>query len=173
MRRVAAYLLLIGVIGAAGLLAGCNERLDDPTTSEGILTIEKVEPVVVEADVTATDPNGNPQTLSDDTTVITVKNRPRSTSSAGQFSDIFVNKTEQFCTFGGATQISKTGIASFTIPSGSTAQVTVVAVTVAEKTTLAAQGDSWACYVRLEGEDLAGNPATTDFASFVVNFVDG
>lgn len=172
MRRLTAYLLLFGLAGAAVLLAGCNERLDDPTTSEGILSIEKVEPVVVEADVTATDPNGNPQTLSDDTTVITVKNRPR-TTSAGQFSDIFIKKTEQFCTFAGATQISKTGLASFTIPSGATAAVTVVAVTVAEKTTLAAQGDSWACFVRLEGEDLAGNPATTDFASFVVNFVDG
>ncbi len=172
MRRVTASLLALGVVVTAGLLAGCNDRLDDPTTSEGILSIEKVEPVVVEADVTATDPNGNPQTLSDDTTVISVKNRPRSPNT-GPFSDIFIKKTEQFCTFGGATQISKTGLASFTIPSGATAQVTVVAVTVAEKTTLAAQGDSWSCFVRLEGEDLAGNPASTDFASFAVNFVNG
>ncbi len=172
MRRVTATLLTLGVVCAAGLLAGCNERLDDPTTSEGILSIEKVEPVVVEADVTATDPNGNPQTLSDDTTVISVKNRPRN-PSAGQFSDIFISKTEQFCTFAGATIISKTGLASFTIPSGATAQVTVVAVTVAEKTTLPALGDSWDCFVRMEGEDLAGNPATTDFASFAVSFVNG
>jgi hypothetical protein len=172
MRRVQLILLFFAAAAAAGFLSGCNDRLDDPTTSEGILTIEKVDPVNVEADVTATDPNGRPQTLANDTTVVTLKNRPRN-SGAGSLSDVFVKKTEQFCTFAGATITAGTGLASFVIPSGASSQVSVVAVTVAEKTTLAAQGDTWACFVRFEGEDLAGNPSQTEYASFAVNFVDG
>jgi hypothetical protein len=172
MRRVPLIILFLTAAAAAGVLSGCNERLDDPTTSEGILSIEKVDPVNVEADVTATDPNGNPQTLSNDETTVTVKNRVR-TTGAGQFSDIFVKKTQQFCTFNGPTITSGTGLASFVIPANASATISVVAVTVAEKTTLAAQGDSWDCFVRFVGEDLAGNPAETEYASFVVNFVDG
>ncbi|HXI04404.1 MAG TPA: hypothetical protein VNI57_14625 [Candidatus Saccharimonadales bacterium] len=172
MRRVPLLILCIAAAAAAGLVSGCNQRLDDPTTSEGILTIEKVEPVNVEADVTPTDPNGNPQTLSNDSTTVTLKNRPR-TKNTGPFTDILVKKTDQFCTFAGATITSGTGLASFTIPTNGTASVSVVVVTVTEKTTLASVGDSWKCYIRFEGEDLAGNPATTDYASVVVNFVDG
>lgn len=172
MRRVPLLILCIAAAAAAGLVSGCNQRLDDPTTSEGILTIESVDPVNVEADVTPTDPNGNPQTLSNDSTTVTLRNRPR-TTNAGSFTDILIKKTDQYCTFMGTKITSGTGLASFTIPSGGTASVSVVVVTVTEKTTLATVGDTWRCYVRFEGEDVAGNPALTDYASVVVNFVNG
>ena len=75
MRRVTKVLLLVGAIAAGATFWGCNKNLDDPTLAEGILSIEKVEPAVVRADITPTDPNGAPTPLQDDTTEITVKNR--------------------------------------------------------------------------------------------------
>ena len=170
MRRLRNLLSLLVVAAAAGGFWGCND-FDDPTEAEGILTIEKVEPANLSADVTPFDPNGvTPTPLRDETTTITVRNRPRS-ESAGDFSDIFIKKSEQYCTFAGATVTSGTGVASFTIASGATGQVVITAVTAAEKA-LAIQGDSWRCYARFLGDDVSGNPAKSEWASYVVNFVD-
>jgi hypothetical protein len=170
MRRYIYAAFLIVFVTAAGTLVGCNDDLDDPTTSEGILTIESVDPVVVEADVTPTDPNGNPTPLTDDTTTVSLKNRPRN-DAAGDFADIFIKRTNQSCSFGGNPVGGGTGIASFTIKSGETKQVTVVAVTVAQKAAAAA-GDTWVCTVQFQGEDIAGNPAISEAANFVVSFAD-
>jgi hypothetical protein len=170
MRRLLSVLVLGVLAAAVGTLIGCNDRLDDPTRSEGILTVESVDPVIVEADVTAFDPLGNPTPLTDDETVVKLKNRPRN-STAGEFSDILITRTEQACTFGGQTTISGSGIASFTIPSGSTADVTVVVITAGAKDP-AFEGLTWSCYVQFIGEDVAGNPAQSDPAQFVISFVD-
>ena len=171
MRRVTRLLAALAIAAAAGSFWGCNEQLDDPLVAEGILTIEKILPASVQADVTPFDPNGvNPTPLTDDTTTVTVKNRPR-TADAGAFSDIFIQKSEQYCTFAGATITSGRGTASFTIPSGSSATVVITAVTVSEKS-LAAQGDSWKCYVRFLGDDVSGNPAVSEWGSYMINFVD-
>ncbi len=170
MRRLLSVLVVGVLAAAAGTLLGCNDKLDDPTLSEGILTIESVDPVIVEADVTAFDPNGNPTPLTDDETVVRLKNRPRN-PAADEFTDILITRTQQACTFQGATTISGTGIASFTIPSGGTADVTVVAITAADKDP-AYEGLTWSCYVQFLGEDVAGNPAQSDPAQFVISFVD-
>ena len=171
MRRATKILALAVALTAAGSFPGCNERLDDPTQSDGILTIEKVDPVNIAADITPLDPNGvNATPITDETVTITVKNRPRN-ENTGNFTDIFVKTSEQYCTFGGSTITSGTALASFTIPSNGTAGVTITAVTVQEKG-LASLGDTWQCFARLIGEDLAGNPAKSDYAAYVINFVD-
>jgi hypothetical protein len=173
MRRVTKGLLVVVAAAALGALMGCNERLDDPLEGEGILSIEKVDPATVKADITLTDPNtGGPTPLQNDDITVTVKNRPR-TKSTGTFSDVFIEKSERICTFAGATIGGGTGAGAATVASGGSATITTTAVTVAEKLgTGAAVGDSWKCFVRFSGHDLAGNPVTTDFATFVVNFVD-
>lgn len=173
MRRVTRVLLLVVVITAGVAFWGCNKNLDDPTQAEGILSIEKVEPAVVRADITLTDPNtGQPTPLQDDTTSITIKNRAR-TTSAGNLADIAVTKTERTCTFAGASFPTVSGPGGFTIPVGSSVSIVITAVTVQEKGLPgAAQGNTWQCFVKIKGEDLAGNPAESDFTSFSVNFVD-
>jgi hypothetical protein len=173
MRRGMKVLLLVVVVAAGVAFWGCNKNLDDPTTAEGILSIESVNPSLVKADITPTDPNtGLPTPLHDDTTDVTVKNRPRTTST-GTFSDIAVTKSERFCTFAGNTIAVGTGPGGFTIPANGSVAITTTAVTAAEKiATGAAVGDSWQCFVKFKGQDLAGNPVETSFAGFIVNFVD-
>jgi hypothetical protein len=170
MRGVTKVLL---VVLAAAAAAACNERLDDPLEGEGILSIEKVDPATVKADITPTDPNtGAPTPLANDDVSITVKNRPRNTT-AGSLSDVFIEKSERICTFAGNTIAGGAGAGAATVPSGGTAIITTTAVTAAEKLgTGAIVGDSWKCFVRFSGHDLAGNPVTSDFAAFIVNFVD-
>jgi len=166
-------LLLVVAVTAGVTFWGCNKNLDDPTTAEGILSIEAVNPSLVKADITPTDPNtGLPTPLHDDATEVTVKNRPRTTHT-GTFSDVAVTRSERFCTFGGVTIAAGTGPGGFTIPANGSVGITTTAVTAAEKlATGAAVGDSWQCFVKFKGQDLAGNPAETDFAGFTVNFVD-
>jgi len=172
MRRVTQIFLLALVAAAAGSLQGCNERLDDPLEGEGILTIEKIEPATVIADLSALDPNtGLPDQVNADI-VVTMKNRPRS-DAGGNFSDIFISKAERVCTFAGATIAQGTGAGGFTIPSGSSAGVTTTAVTVLDMTLSgAAIGDTWKCNVQFFGEDVAGNPVKSAIATFVVNFAN-
>src|SRR5437867_1478535 len=93
MRRVTKVLLLVVSVAAGFTLWGCNKNLDDPTQANGILTIEKVEPVVIVADITPTDPNtGQPTPLTTDPITVTLRNRPRATSTGGTggFDDISV-----------------------------------------------------------------------------------
>lgn len=173
MRSEVKVLLLVLVAVSGLLLPGCNKNLDDPTQGQGLLTIEKVNPALVLSDITLTDPNtGAPTPLHDDSTSVTVKNQARTTTT-GNFSDIAVTSSERVCTFAGNTVARATGPGGFTIPVNGSADITTTAVTVAEKiATGAAVGDSWQCFVRFKGQDLAGNPAETPFAGFSVNFVD-
>ena len=55
---------------------------------------------------------------------------------------------------------------AFTIKSGSSTSVSIIAVTVNEKTTNANDGDTWFCAVQFTGEDVAGNPATSEVGGF-------
>jgi hypothetical protein len=174
MVRLAKLLFLTIVAFVALAVVGCNERLDDPTQAEGILSIEEVDPSTVKADITPTDPNtGLPTPLANDDTAITLKNRPRS-ESAGPLGDIFIEKSERTCnTIGGGFIASGTGAGGFTIPLNGSASVTTTTVTAFEKAnTGAAVGDSWKCYIRFLGHDLAGNPIVSDTAIVIVNFVD-
>jgi hypothetical protein len=176
MRRVAKFLLLAVPVAAGLTLWGCNREIDDPTQANGILSIEKVEPVVIVADITPTDPNtGLPTPLTTDPVTVTLKNRPRSLTSGGSagLNDIAVEKSERVCTFGGAFIGGGTGPAGVVIPSNSTANVATDGVTLAEKlNTGAVPGDSWLCEIRFLGHDLAGNPVSTSLATYSVNFVD-
>ena len=169
MRRLISYAALAAVLVAAGTFWACNDSLDDPTVSEGLLTVEAVDPVLVEADINPNDPNGLfVGDLTDDTVNITVKNRPR-VSSATSLSDIFINQFVRTCTTPTGATTGGTGIASFIIPSGSTAVVTITAVTVNEKTTLASVGETWICSARLGGEDISGNPVQSEVAAFAIS----
>src|SRR6266850_2910402 len=176
MRRVARFLLLAVPVAAGVTLWGCNKNIDDPTQANGLLSIEKVEPVVVVADITPTDPNtGLPTPLTTDPVNVTLKNRPRTASTGGGtgLDDIAVEETERVCTFGGNRIAGGTGPASVVSPSNSTASVAADGVTLAEKqNTGAVVGDSWICEIRFRGHDLAGNPVSTNLATYSVNFVD-
>src|SRR5206468_10334362 len=101
--------------------------------------------------------------------------RPLSLSSGGSagLNDIAVESSERICTFGGNRIGGGIVAASVVIPANSTAAVVTDGVTLAEKTnTGAVVGDSWLCEVRFVGHDLAGNPVSTGFATYSVNFVD-
>lgn len=168
MRRVPLILLFLAAAAAAGVLSGCNDRLDDPTTSEGILNIQSVTPSLVEADVTGTD-------IIDDEAIVTVENRVR-TLNTGSWSAVFIKQSTKFCEFPPGTIIlplttTQPG-STVTIPANGSADVPFTAVTVLQKTTMAAIGDTWECAVMFEGEDLAGNPVQTEFAAFSISFVD-
>jgi len=172
MRSLRLSLLVVAAVAVMGGLTGCNERLDDPLEGEGILSIEKIDPATVKADITPTDPNtGLPTPLTNDEIAVVLKNRPR-TEASGSLSDIFIEKSERVCTFGGGTIATGQGSGGVTIPSGGTASISTTAVTVAEKLLSGALGDTWACYVQFTGKDIAGNPVTSESARFTVNFVD-
>ncbi len=172
MRRVMKVVFLVVVAAAAGSFWGCNERLQDPLEGEAILTIEKIEPVLVQSDVTATDPNGVPQILQTDKTVITVKNRPR-TPTSSTFSDAFIQKAERICTRAGVFIAGGSAAGGGTVATGATLAITTTAVTLNEKLTSGVQNETWKCQVRFLGEDVAGNPVKTEFATFFITFVDG
>jgi len=175
MRRSVKLLLPVVIVGAGLALWGCNKNLDDPTQADGILSIEKLEPVVIVSDITPTDPNtGLPTPLTTDSVSVTLKNRAR-TATTGTFNDIFVESSERICNLaGGGVRIAGgSGPAGIVVPIGATASVVADAVTLNDKlTTGAAVGDSWTCLIRFKGHDLAGNPVTTDSAGYSVNFVD-
>src|SRR5262245_4361172 len=128
MVRLLKLLFLTLVAAVAMSLMGCNERLDDPTQAEGILSIEEVTPSTVKADITPTDPNtGLPTPLSNDDTSITMKNRPRS-EHVGPLGDIFIEKSERTCNaIGGGFIASGNGAGGFTIPLNGTASVSTTA----------------------------------------------
>jgi len=173
MRSLMSFLLLAAVVVAAGTFWACNDRLDDPTLSEGLLSIESVDPPIVEADLDAVDPNGTPQQLSDDEVTIIIKNRPRR-DDAGDFADVFVKKYQRVCVDGatGTARAASTNPTGFTIPIGSSASVPITAVTVAEKTTGAADGDTWVCSIQFFGEDVAGNPAKSEVGGFSISLAN-
>jgi len=176
MRALMSFLLLAAVVVAAGTFWACNEKLDDPTLSEGQLTIEAVAPAIVQGDrVADIDPNTglpiNPPTNGDNDVTITIKNRPR-IKNTGDLSDVFLKQATRLCTDqNGATVAASVTPISFTLPSGASTSITVVAATTTEKTN-AADGDTWSCQVQFKGEDVAGNPARSDPAGFSVSIFD-
>jgi hypothetical protein len=173
MRRLRGFAVLAAVVVAAGTFWACNERLDDPTVSEGLLTIESVDPAIVEADLDNVDPNGNFQGGPFDEEVsITIKNRPRVTTSAS-FSDIFIKQYSRLCTFNGGAiaLVPATVQVSDTIPSGASKSVPILAVTASEKL-LANPGDTWFCSVQFSGEDVAGNPVNSEVAGFSISLAN-
>jgi hypothetical protein len=173
MRTSRLSLLVAAALAVMGGLTGCNERLDDPIEGEGILSIEKIDPATVKADITATDPNGQPTPLTNDDITVTLKNRPRSESAASSgLTDIFIEKADRVCSFGGGTIATGVGAGGVTVPANGSATVTTTAVTAAEKMLSGALGDTWICELQFSGHDLSGNPVTSEIVGFSVNFVD-
>lgn len=173
MRTSRLGLLVAAAVAVMGGLTGCNDRLDDPLEGEGILNVEKVDPATVKSDITATDPNGLPTPLTNDEITVTLKNRPRSESaSSSGLTDVFIEKSERKCEFGGSVIATGSGSGGVTIPSNGSASITTTAVTVTQKTLNGQLGDSWRCELQFFGHDLSGNPVSSDIVRFTINFVD-
>ena len=173
MRALMSFLMLAAVVVAAGTFWACNERLDDPTLSEGLLTVEKVEPAIVQGDrMDNVDPNsGQIIPITADEVTVTIKNRPRIPDTGG-LTDVFLGQATRVCTNqNGATVATGVSPISFTIPSGGSAAVTSPAALVSEKINNAVDGDTWSCIVGFSGVDLAGNPAGVA-AGFTVSIFD-
>ena len=177
MRALMSFLMLAAVVVAAGTFWACNERLDDPTLSEGLLTVEQVDPAIVLGDrVADVDPNTNtviqPPTDADNFVSITIKNRPRIPDTGG-LTDVFLKKATRVCTNQNGTTVA-TGITviSFTLVSGASTAISVVAATTREKIDSGSDGDTWSCAVQFSGEDLAGNPALSEPAGYTVSIFD-
>jgi len=177
MRSLRSLLLSAAIVLAAGTFWACNDNLDDPTLSEGLLTIESVNPAIVAGDrVADIDPNSglpiNPPTNSDDEVTITIKNRPR-VSSTGGLADVFLKRATRSCVNQNGTTVaaSVTPLAT-TLTAGASTSFTIVAATTSEKVNNAVDGDSWTCAVQFSGEDLAGNPAKSQPASYTVSIFD-
>lgn len=174
MRALMSILLLAAVVVAAGTFWACNDRLDDPTLSEGLLTIEKVDPAIVQAErIGDIDPNTGLQApITDDEVAITINNRPR-IPDTGNLSDVFLKKASRLCNNQNGTLVaSSVTPLSFTLRSGASTSVTITAVTVGEKVNNGANGDTWSCSVQFSGEDLAGNPAKSAPAGYTVSVFD-
>lgn len=172
------------VVGA--LLWGCNGTdIDDPTHSDSLLIVQSVNPASVQADVSPTlvdaDPNDMippaSQPPKDDIVNVKVENVFRGEGTGGTFTDVFISSISIACT-NGSLQLagSTSGIpASLTVPANTTGDIAVLLAPgpykEANSGALLTIGTD-TCRVTFMGHDLGGEPVQSTDAVVHLSYVN-
>lgn len=160
MRSAITYALLVAA--AAALLCGCNDATDNPTKSESLLAVAKVDPPTACIDIDGT-LNGQGQTVYTGVNQeVILESRVRGTSGSSAFNDVIIEEYEiRYEMNPGFPPPNRVQGVSITVPADGLSEATSIATVLPQDIpTYFSATDRGTIVVIFRGHDVGGEPAS-------------